>query len=62
MAMFKAALLKEKEIVDGMVAANEMLLKEGITSIHDSGGYGPIQMRAIQNAVSQKNSKSDYIR
>ena len=57
MAMFKAALLKEKEIVDGMVAANEMLLKEGITSIHDSGGYGPIQMRAIQNAVSQKKFK-----
>ena len=57
MAMFKAALLKEQEIVDGMVAANEMLLKEGITSIHDSGGYGPIQMRAIQNAISQKKFK-----
>ena len=57
MAMFKAALLKEEEIVAGMVAANDMLLKEGITSIHDSGGYGPIQMRAIQNAISQKKFK-----
>ncbi|MDO4544758.1 MAG: amidohydrolase [Bacillota bacterium] len=57
MAMFKAALLKESEIVDGMVAANEMLLKEGITSIHDSGGYGPVQMRAFQNAIEQKKFK-----
>ena len=57
MAMFKAALLKESEIVEGMTAANEMLLKEGVTSIHDSGGYGPIQMRAIQNAISQKKFK-----
>lgn len=57
MAMFKAALLREEEIIDGMVAANDMLLKEGITSIHDSGGYGPIQMRAIQNAIEQKKFK-----
>ncbi|MDO4393914.1 MAG: amidohydrolase [Bacillota bacterium] len=57
MAMFKAALLKEEEIIEGMVAANEMLLKEGVTSIHDSGGYGPIQMNAIQNAIEQNKFK-----
>ncbi|MDO5124714.1 MAG: amidohydrolase, partial [Eubacteriales bacterium] len=57
MAMFKAALLTEEEIIDGMTAANEMLLKEGITSIHDSGGYGSIQMKAIQNAIQSKKFK-----
>lgn len=51
MAMFKVALLTEKEIADGMAAANEILVKEGITSVHDSGGYGSVQMRAIQNAI-----------
>lgn len=57
MAMFKVALLREEEIVAGMIAANQMLLKEGITSIHDSGGYGPIQMGAFQNAVQEKKFK-----
>lgn len=57
MAMFKAALLKEEEIIAGMAAANDMLLKEGITSIHDSGGYGSIQMGAIQNAIADKKFK-----
>lgn len=52
MAMFDAAILSEKEIEEGMAAASEMLLKEGITSVHDSGGYGAVQMRAIQNAIN----------
>ena len=56
-AMFKAAMLKEEEIIDGMVAANEKLIKEGITSVHDSGGYGPAQFKAFQNAVEQKKFK-----
>lgn len=51
MAMCKASLLTESEIIEGLTAANDMLLKEGITSIHDSGGYGPIQMGAFQKAV-----------
>ena len=53
-AMFKAAMPKEEEIVAGMEIAYDMLIKEGITSIHDSGGYGPVQFRAFQNAVDQK--------
>ena len=56
-AMFKAAMLKEQEIVDGMTAAYDMLIKEGITSVHDSGGYGPVQFKAFQNAVEQKKFK-----
>lgn len=54
MAMCKASLLTEKEIIEGLVAANEMLLKEGITSIHDSGGYGSVQMKAFQKAIEEK--------
>lgn len=53
-AMFKAAMLKEEEIIDGMTAAYDMLIREGITSVHDSGGYGPVQFKAFQNAVEQK--------
>lgn len=56
-AMFKAAMLREQDIIDGMVAANDMLIKEGITSVHDSGGYGPVQFKAFQNAVDQKKFK-----
>ena len=56
-AMFKAAMLKEEEIVDGMTVAYDMLIKEGITSVHDSGGYGPVQFKAFQNAVEQKKFK-----
>lgn len=56
-AMFKAAMLKEEEIVAGMTAAYDMLIKEGITSVHDSGGYGPVQFKAFQNAVEQKKFK-----
>lgn len=57
MLMCKASLMSEEEIIDGMVAANDMLLKEGITSIHDSGGYGSVQMRAIQRAIEEKKFK-----
>lgn len=58
MAMFKAALLQEEEITSGIIAANEILLKQGITSIHDAGGYGPIQMNAFQSAIKDKKFKS----
>lgn len=51
MAMCKASLLTEAEIIEGLKAANDMLLKEGITSIHDSGGYGSVQMKAFQKAI-----------
>ena len=53
-AMFKAAMLKEEEIIAGMTAAYNMLIKEGITSVHDSGGYGSVQFKAFQNAVELK--------
>ncbi|MBQ0079582.1 MAG: amidohydrolase [Eubacterium sp.] len=56
-AMFKAAMLTEQEIIDGMESAYKMLIKEGITSVHDSGGYGPAQFKAFQNAVEQEKFK-----
>ncbi len=51
-AMFKVAMLSEEEMEAGMVAAYDKLVKEGITSVHDSGGYGPAQFRAMQNAIA----------
>lgn len=50
MAMMKVALLTKEEIIEALKASNGMLIKEGITSVHDSGGYGPVQMEAFQEA------------
>jgi predicted amidohydrolase YtcJ len=55
--MFKTAMLKEEELAAGMEAANEMLIREGITSIHDAGGYGPNQFKAFQNVIAQQKFK-----
>ena len=55
--MFKAAMLKKQEIIDGMEMAYDMLIKEGITSIHDSGGYGPAQFEAFQQAIAREKFK-----
>jgi predicted amidohydrolase YtcJ len=40
-----------------MAAANDMLIKEGITSISDSGAFGRAQMAAMQDAVEQNKLK-----
>jgi predicted amidohydrolase YtcJ len=53
MAMMKVASLSKEEIIRAMEAANQMLVSEGITSVHDSGGYGAVQMEAFQEAVEQ---------
>lgn len=54
MQILKTSQLSKEELIEAMGAANDRLIKEGITSVHDSGGYGNIQMRAIQEAVNQK--------
>jgi hypothetical protein len=54
MAMMKAACLSKEEIIQALEVADEMLLGEGITSVHDSGGYGAVQMEAFQEAVEKE--------
>lgn len=54
MDMMKVATLSKEEIMMALSAANHMLLKEGITSVHDSGGYGSVQMAAFQDAIQSK--------
>jgi predicted amidohydrolase YtcJ len=51
MAMMKVASLSEEEIISAMEVAGGLLVKQGITTVHDSGGYGKAQMAAIQEAV-----------
>jgi predicted amidohydrolase YtcJ len=57
MQIAKISALSREGIIDAMAAANDMLIKEGITSISDSGGFGLIQMGAIQDAVEQNKLK-----
>ncbi len=57
MYMCNASLMGIDELIPGMIKANELLLKEGITSLHDSGGYGPGQMRAFQEVVESGDFK-----
>ncbi|MBK5252516.1 MAG: amidohydrolase [Peptostreptococcaceae bacterium] len=57
MQISKISALSKEEIINAMAAANDMLVKEGITSISDSGGFGHVQMGAIQDAVEQKKLK-----
>ncbi|MDR2163353.1 MAG: amidohydrolase [Clostridiales Family XIII bacterium] len=53
MAMMKAAIPSEYELIEAMSAINDSLISEGITSVHDSGGYGAIQMKVLQKASRQ---------
>lgn len=54
MQILKTSQLSKEEIINAISAANDRLIKEGITTVHDSGGYGNIQMSAIQDAIKQK--------
>lgn len=51
MQILKTSKLSTEELIHAMCAANDLLIKEGITTVHDSGGYGSLQMSAIQDAV-----------
>ena len=55
--MSKVAMLTNNEIEDAIIAANDILIRHGITSIHDSGGYGPGQFLAFQEAVNNNEFK-----
>ncbi len=51
MEILKTSQLSKVELIAAIEAANDALIREGITSVHDSGGYGSAQMDAIQDAV-----------
>jgi predicted amidohydrolase YtcJ len=57
MQAMKASMLTKEELLNAIELANDMLVKEGITSLHDSGGYGFVQMGAFQDAAEQKRLK-----
>ena len=61
MVMCKASIPNEEEIIEGMTAAGNMLIREGITSVHDSGGYGPAQMKAVQRAIEENRFKNKVL-
>ena len=46
------------EMVDALGSASDMLLAEGITSVHDAGGHGFAQMKAMQRAVEEGKLKA----
>ncbi|MDD2215850.1 MAG: amidohydrolase [Eubacteriales bacterium] len=53
MKILKTSQPSKEELIDAMEAANDKLIQEGITTVHDSGGYGFIQMGAIQEAIKR---------
>ncbi|MDD4592121.1 MAG: amidohydrolase family protein, partial [Parabacteroides sp.] len=55
MHAMKVAALRYEEISEALVIAGNLLIKEGITSVHDSGGYGFVQMRAFQDTIQSNN-------
>jgi len=48
MKMFQIAAFTADEITKAHAVASEHFLKAGITSVHDATGYGPSNMRALQ--------------
>ncbi|WNC17344.1 amidohydrolase [Brevibacillus brevis] len=57
MQMFERAAFTEAEYMQGLRLASEDFVARGITSIHDAGGYGPDNFRAMQKAVQSGDVK-----
>lgn len=57
MRALKVSKLSSDELVNAISAANDILIREGVTSVHDSGGYGPDQINAIQQAIKEEKLK-----
>ncbi|MDR2089762.1 MAG: amidohydrolase, partial [Clostridiales Family XIII bacterium] len=60
MFMMRMSSPSEKELIDAMLAVDAMLVAEGITTVHDSGGYGAVQMRAMQEAARSGRLSARY--
>lgn len=57
MKMFETAGFSEEEFRLGLRLASEDFVAQGITSIHDAGGYGAANFRAMQKAVQSGDVK-----
>ncbi|WP_455920172.1 amidohydrolase [Priestia megaterium] len=57
MNMFEKAKYSDEELRKGMSLASNDFISAGITSIHDAGGYGPNNLRIMQEAVRSKDVK-----
>ncbi|MED1782367.1 amidohydrolase [Brevibacillus fortis] len=57
MNMFEKAAFTEAEYMEGLRLASEDFVAAGITSVHDAGGYGPENYRAMQKAVQEGGVK-----
>ena len=44
----------EEELRKGIKTANDLLISQGITGVHDSGGYGPMQMHVMEKMTEKK--------
>ena len=53
MEILKTSQPSKEELINALGEANNKLIREGITSVHDSGGFGFSQMSAIQDAILQ---------
>ncbi|MFY0545959.1 amidohydrolase [Brevibacillus sp. H7] len=57
MQMFEVAGFSEEEYRKALKLASDDFVAKGITSIHDAGGYGPDNLRAMQKAVQAGDVK-----
>ncbi|MGG1659751.1 amidohydrolase [Brevibacillus sp. NRS-1366] len=57
MKMFELAAFTEAEYKKGLCMASEDFVAAGITSVHDAGGYGPENYRAMQKVVQEGGVK-----
>lgn len=57
MKMFDLASFSETEYKRGLRMASNDFVAAGITSVHDAGGYGPENFRAMQKAVQEGDVK-----
>ena len=52
MKMVEASLPSAEELRQAFRKANELLISQGITQIHDAGGYGPAQMGVMREMMA----------
>jgi predicted amidohydrolase YtcJ len=57
MFAFEASKYSSEEIIEALAIADRHFVRLGITSIHEAGGYGPDQMRAMYQAVAEGGVK-----
>lgn len=57
MRAFEASKYPPEEMMEALTIADDHFVRLGITSIHEAGGYGPDQMRAMYRAVAERRVK-----